>query len=134
MPDIKRITSPSLSEPEPPLFCNCLVVGDQIIMSGMTAGDGKGGVLGDGSPYDQARQCFLKIETMLEAAGATLDDAVKFTYYLTDMAYRSDLARARQEFLVGRETCATLVEVSGLANPGIFVEIDAIAFIGATRV
>ena len=98
-------------------------------MSGMTAGDGKDGVLGDGTPFDQSRQCLFKIKNLVEAAGCTLDDVVKLTIYLTDIHDRAEFGRARAEFFKGVMPCSRLVGITALAQPGLVVEVDAVALL-----
>ena len=129
----RQVTSDRVSEPAGPSYSNCLVVGDTVYLAGMTAGDGKGGILGDGTPYGQARQCLLKIRRMLKAAGCSMRDVVKLTVYVTDIAIRPDQARARAEFFSPPMPCSTLVQVGALAQPGIVIEIDATAVIQRRR-
>jgi enamine deaminase RidA (YjgF/YER057c/UK114 family) len=76
---------------------------------------------------DQARRAFRKIETLLRASGATMDDVVKLNVYVTDITKRSEISAARREFFRGDFPCSTLVGISSLAQPGLVVEIDAIA-------
>ena len=128
---IEQITTPAVPEPSANIYSNCLKVGDQLILSGMTADDGAGGVIGGTSPYEQSRACFSRIQKLVEAAGGTLADVAKVTIYLTDMAYRADLGRARAEFFQGRMPASTLLGVSALARPEFVVEIDATVFLGA---
>jgi len=128
---IEQITTPDVPEPSPNIYSNCLRVGDQLILSGMTADDGAGGVTGGTSAYEQSRACFSRIQKLVEAAGGTLSDVAKVTIYLTDMAHRPDLGRARAEFFQGRMPASTLLGVSALARPEYLVEIDAAVFLGA---
>ena len=132
MPKMKKITTPKVPEPNPAIFDNCRVVGDTVYMAGMTAGDGKGGAIGGDSMYEQARACFRKIKDLVEAAGGSLGDVMKMTIYVTDMAGRPDLGRARNEYFPpGQGPCSTLVEVKSLAQPGLKIEVDATAVLGA---
>lgn len=126
---LEQIISPLVPEPEPNIFSNCLLSGKQLYMSGMTAGDGKGGILGDGTPYDQSRQCLIKIKNLVEAASCTLDDVVKLTIYLIDIHDRSEFGRARAEFFKGVMPCSTLVGITVLAQPDLVVEVDAVALL-----
>ena len=95
----------------------------------MVASDEAGGVVGGDSTYEQARACFAKIAGLVEAAGGSLADVAKLTVYLTDMADRPQLARARNEFFAGRMPASTLIGVSALAEPHYRVEIEAVAFL-----
>lgn len=126
---LEQIISPLVPEPEPNIFSNCLLSGKQLYMSGMTAGDGKGGILGDGTPYDQSCQCLIKIKNLVEAASCTLDDVVKLTIYLIDILDRSEFGRARAEFFKGVMPCSTLVGITALAQPDLVVEVDAVALL-----
>lgn len=120
---------------EPPradMFSNARLVGDQLFVSGMHAGDGAGGVLGDGSTYDQARQALTKIQHLVEAAGGVMDDVVALRLYLTDVTEKAEAGRARAEFFTGDFPCSTLVGTSGLVDPRLTIEIEAHAVIGSS--
>ena len=127
---IQRVTSPKLQEPAPGTWSNCRVHGNQVFIAGMTAGDGKGGVLGDGSMYDQAKQTFTKIKHLIEAAGGTMNDIIRVDIYVTDITRREDVWKARKEFFTCDFPTSTLVEVRALAIPQLHVEVYAIGFLG----
>ena len=124
---VRQVSSERVSEPAGPTYSNCLVAGNLVFLAGMTAGDGKGGIAGNGTPHGQARQCLLKIRRMLKAAGCSMKDVVKLTVYVTDIGIRPDVTRARSEFFSPPMPCSTLVEVKGLADPRFVIEIDATA-------
>jgi enamine deaminase RidA (YjgF/YER057c/UK114 family) len=75
----------------------------------------------------QARQTFENLRTVLEAAGTSLAGLVSTTTYLTDVARVRDLGRVRAEFVVGPPPAGTVVGVTGLAVPGMLLEISAVA-------
>ena len=127
----RTISSPYVPAPPPNLFTNAKLVGDTLYVSGMHAGDGKGGVVGDGSTYAQAREALTRIRHLVEAAGGTMNDIVKLGVFATNIADRLEISRARREFFTGDFPCATLVEVKGLVEPKLTVEIEAVAVIGA---
>ena len=129
---MQRVTSPKLSEPAPGTWSNCRVHGNQFFVAGMTASDGKGGVLGDGSMYGQAKEAFTKIRHMVEAAGATMNDIIRLDIYVTDITQREGVWKARKEFFTGDFPTSTLVEVRALATPEQHVEITATGFIGGS--
>jgi len=124
---VRQVSSERVSEPAGPTYSNCLVAGNMVFLAGMTAGDGQGGMAGNGTPHGQARQCLLKIRRMLKAAGCSMKDVVKLTVYVTDIGIRPDVSRARSEFFSPPMPCSTLVEVKGLADPRFVIEIDATA-------
>ena len=128
----KRVTSQKLPEPAPGTWSNCRVYGNQFFVAGMTANDGKGGVVGDGSMYSQAKEAFTKISHMAEAAGATMNDIIRLDIYVTDIKQREEVWKARKEFFTGDFPTSTLVEVRSLATPQQKVEITATGFIGGS--
>ncbi|MFD0900637.1 RidA family protein [Actinomadura sediminis] len=112
--------------PRPGMFSNGKRVGDRFVLSGMHAGTGEGGT------YEQARRALAKIKALVEAAGGTMDDVLALRVYLTDIADKAEVGRARAEFFTGDFPCSTLVEVSRLAEPGLTVEIEAEGVIGSS--
>ena len=130
--DKQRIYSDAVREPADKLWSNCLRVGDQIFVSGMTArGDDGETVLG-GDEYAQAKVIFTKIKNLVEAAGGVVDDVVKMTIFVTDITKNTQVWDARREFFSGDFPACTLVEVSALAKPEILVEIEALAIAGCS--
>tara|TARA_B100000676_G_scaffold252877_2_gene258447 strand:+ start:1455 stop:1865 length:411 start_codon:yes stop_codon:yes gene_type:complete len=125
MADPKRVQHPDVPEPPAETWSNCLVIGDQILVAGMTARNGTQVVADD--EYGQARAIFEKIEKLVSAAGASMADVVKVVIYVTDISRREEVWRARREFFSGDFPVSTLVEVSALAMPELKVEIEAIA-------
>ncbi len=125
MADPKRVQHPDVPEPPAETWSNCLVIGDQILVAGMTARNGTQ-VLAD-DEYGQARAIFEKIEKLVSAAGASMADVVKVVIYVTDISRREEVWRAHREFFSGDFPVSTLVEVSALAMPELKVEIEAIA-------
>ena len=126
----QRVTSPHVKEPAPGTWSNCRVHGTQFFVAGMTAGDGKGGVLGDGSTYSQARETFTKIKHLVEAAGGVMNDIIRLDIYVTDITRREEVWKARKEAFTGDFPTSTLVQVAALATPQQHVEITATGFIG----
>ena len=127
MSKIVRITSPQVSEPAPGTWSNCLVVNGIAYLAGMTAGGS------EGDEYAQAKVIFAKIRHLLEAAGGSMADILKVTIFVTDITQREKVWQARREFFTGNFPASTLVQVAALANPSLKVEIEAVAFIGASK-
>lgn len=123
----ERITTDALREPPAGLFSNALKAGNILFISGQHAGAPGGGILGDGSMEDQARQSLLKIKALVEAAGGTMINVIKLTVYVTNIAHRAEISKARREFFAADAPCSTMVEITSLAEPGLLVEIEAIA-------
>jgi len=80
-----------------------------------------------GSMLEQTRQCLRNIECNLRAAGASLSDVIWTTVYTTDMREFKEIVAAREEFFKDNLPTSTMVEVNHLSEPGLLVEIQAIA-------
>jgi 2-iminobutanoate/2-iminopropanoate deaminase len=130
---VKKVTSPQVPEPAGGIYSNCLVLGDQIFISGQTASGPDGKAIGGENMERQARTVFSKIRHLLEAAGGGMSDIVKMTVYVTDMALRPDFGRVRNEVFPGTKPCSTLVEVGALAGADMLIEVDVVAIRGAGR-
>ena len=98
-----------------------------IFLSGQLSRDAEGNLVGAGDMAEQTRQCIRNMRTVLEAAGGTLDDVVSTTVFTTDMREFKNIVAARTEFFVARLPTSTIVEVNHLADPGLMIEIQAVA-------
>jgi len=103
-------------------------VGDLVFVSGTTAGDEKGRIVGEGDIVRQTEFIYEKIARVLEAAGCTLADVVETTeYYLTLENYEKTAEVRRRVFGGPPYPAATGVQCAGLIRPGALIEIKAIA-------
>ena len=100
-----------------------------LFLSGQVAYTADGGVACRGDFKGQARGAYEAIKALVESQGGTMASIVKITTYVTDMAYRVDLAPVREEFFGKKGPASTLVEISALAHPDWMIEIEAIAVI-----
>ncbi len=82
-----------------------------------------------GSLYAQCKYSWEKIKDLLGKHGATINDIVKSTVYVTDIRFREDMRKCRAEvFPPGQQMPAqTLLTVVALARPGMLFEVDVIA-------
>lgn len=126
---MKSVSAPTVKEPKPGAWTNAKVYGNQFFISGMTAHDLEGNVVGGDSMYGQAKETFRKIRDLTVAAGAQMDDIIELSIFVTDIGQREEVWRARREFFTGDFPCCTLVEIKGLAIPSLKVEIKAHGFI-----
>jgi 2-iminobutanoate/2-iminopropanoate deaminase len=101
--------------------------GSLIFLSGQLSRDADGNLVGKGDMYEQTRQVIRNMQTVLEAAGGTLEDIVSIVVYTTDMREFKRIVEARTEFFVARLPTSTIVEVNHLADPGLLIEMQAIA-------
>lgn len=114
-------------------YSRAVRVGNVVEVAGTVAVDETGGVVGGGSPYEQARFIFSKIEKALNEAGATLGDVVRTRMFVIDISRWEEVARAHGEVFQEIRPAATMVEVSALIEPELLVEIEASAVIQRDR-
>ena len=109
--------------------------GRTIHLAGQVAMNQAGEIVGEGDLGAQAEQIFVNRAAGLAAAGATFRDVVKLTIYVTSVAELPAFRRARDRH-VNTESppASTLVQVAGLALPGLLIEIDATAVVEDGRV
>jgi enamine deaminase RidA (YjgF/YER057c/UK114 family) len=108
-------------------------VGQFVYVSGTTATDAQGQVVGAGDPYRQARQALANLEAALRRAGASPSDVVRTRLFVTNIADWEQIGRAHGELFRDIRPASTMVQVSQLIDPAMLVEIEADAVIGATR-
>ncbi len=101
--------------------------GNLVFVSGQVARNAQAEVVGRGDIKTQTRQVLENIRSVLETAGATLDDVVKVTVFVTNMEHFSQIHEVRAEFFKRDYPASTLVEVKALADRDFLIEIDAIA-------
>jgi enamine deaminase RidA (YjgF/YER057c/UK114 family) len=77
----------------------------------------------------QTRFVFRQIRNTLEKLGATLDDVVSTTTYITDMKYRPQFIEIRKEFFTMGYPASALIGVKELARPPMMIEVQAIAVV-----
>jgi enamine deaminase RidA (YjgF/YER057c/UK114 family) len=131
LPSIIRINPPELGTP--PGYSQIVDVsaGRLIFISGQTALDRDGNVVGKNDFITQAAQVFGNLAAALQTRGCTAANLVKLTVFLTDMDNLAGYREARNRFFATVTPAAapavTLVEVSKLYGPDFMIEIEAIA-------
>ncbi len=101
-----------------------------IAVSGQIALDADGALVGPGDPAAQARQVFANLGRCLAAAGASFQDVVKLTYYVTDVGFLPAIREARDEVVdTARPPASSAVQVAALFRPDMLLEIEAYAIV-----
>ena len=127
---ITRYISPKVKEPAPKLWSNCIVCDGIAYFAGLTSRNADGVTIDGKDEYEQTKIIFQKHKALIEAAGGNMADFTKLTIFVTRIENNKQVWDARSEFFSGNFPACSLVEVSKLATPKIYVEIEGIAHIG----
>jgi enamine deaminase RidA (YjgF/YER057c/UK114 family) len=120
----KKYSSGTLWEPIVG-YSRAIRVAGQIFVTGTTATDERGEIVAPGDAYGQTVQVIRNIEKALKALGGSLEDVVRTRMFVTDISRWQEYGRAHGEFFGEIRPCATMVEVSGLVDDRMLVEIEA---------
>ncbi len=102
--------------------------GPMIVVSGQVPVNADGRLVGKDDPAAQIRQVFENLTAALAAAGAGMEQVVKLTVFLTDLADLALFRRIRDEYVsTDKPPASSLVQVSALVNPDFRVEVEALA-------
>jgi 2-iminobutanoate/2-iminopropanoate deaminase len=102
-----------------------------MFISGLTARDREGTIVAPDDARGQTRQILDNMAALLAEAGATLEDLVKVTVYVRDIADFSAINEVRREYFQGVPPASSLVQVAGLADQRFRVEIEGVALLPA---
>ena len=131
-PSVRRINPPTLSAPTGYAHITVGSDGRTVHIAGQVSADATGQVIGAGNFGEQVTRVFENLRLALQAVGATFDDVLSTTTYVTDMSQLAAFREARNRILRPDQLPAnTLVQVVALARPEFMVEIQATAMLRA---
>ena len=113
-------------------YSRAVRVGPWVMVSGTTSVDEGGRVVSPGNAYGQAVFALRKIEAALDKTGARLSDVVRTRIFLTHINDWQAVGRAHAEFFGDIRPASTLVQVAGLIDPQLLVEIEVDAIVADT--
>lgn len=108
-------------------YSRLLRAGPFVVVGGTTSITPSGAICGE-TPYEQAVEIFTKILHELSRVGLTAADVIQNRIYVTDISRSDEVGRAHGDFFADHRPLATMVEVSGLIDPRMLVEIETIAY------
>jgi enamine deaminase RidA (YjgF/YER057c/UK114 family) len=111
-------------------FSRVVEAGGFVLVGGTTSVDGYGVIQGD-TPYEQTAEILRKVVHELSRCGLSAGDVVSGRLYVTDISRGDEVGRAWSEVFGAARPLMTMVEVSGLIDPRMLVEIEVVAFRGA---
>ncbi len=134
----RRVSSGAIWEPIVG-YSRAVAAGDYIFVSGCTSIRGGNLEMHDdksegadfvhpGDAYAQTRQAIANVRAALEHLGAGLTDVVRTRMYVTDISRWQEYGRAHGEAFAGVMPATSMIEISGLVDPQMLVEVEAIAY------
>ncbi|MFQ5913940.1 MAG: RidA family protein [Nitrospinota bacterium] len=122
----KEVLQPkSLWVPKAP-YSHGIKKGQIVFTAGQDARDASGKLAGVGDMAAQTEQCLKNLQAVLAEAGATLDDVVKCTVFLSDIRYFETMNEVYRTFFPDEKPARSTVEAR-LALPEMLVEVEAVA-------
>lgn len=105
-------------------YSRAVAAGDTIYVSGCTSVEG--------GAYDQTVRALATVREALAQLGASMDQVVRTRLYVTRIGDWEEVGRAHREVFAAVLPATSLVQVAGLIDPRMLVEVEAVAWTGAT--
>lgn len=106
-------------------YCRAVKAHDTIHVSGTTATNQDGEIIGVGDPFVQTKKCIQNIKTALNEFDAGLDIVIRTRLFVTNIDHFNEIARAHSQFFDDFRPATTVAEISGLADEDMLLEMEA---------
>jgi enamine deaminase RidA (YjgF/YER057c/UK114 family) len=110
-------------------YSRAVRVGDHVFVSGTVATNENGELVAPGDPYAQTIQVLENLKRALERAGSSMADVVRTRMFVTDISQWKAYGRAHGEYFRDIRPVTSMIEVKGLIDPSLMIEIEADALI-----
>lgn len=110
-------------------YSRAVQAGSEVHVSGTTATDDDGNVVGKNDPYEQTRQVLQNIKNALNETDASLRDVVRTRIYVRNIDEWEAIGDAHREVFGDNRPTTSMIEVNRLIDPDLLVEIEAVAII-----
>ena len=124
MAERKPIIPPGM--PPNPALSPGSQVGDSLYVYGQIAVDASGNVVGENDCEAQTRQVMANVQAVVKAVGGSMNNVVKITCFLTDVANYPAYSKVRAETFPSNPPASSTVIVAGLVRPELLVEVEAV--------
>jgi enamine deaminase RidA (YjgF/YER057c/UK114 family) len=111
-------------------FSRIVRAGAFVLIGGMTSVGPGGAVVGE-TPYEQTVEIIRKLQHELDRVGLGIADVIQTRVYVTDISRADEVGRAHGEVFASHRPLMTMVEVSGLIDPRMQVEIELVALVSS---
>ena len=110
-------------------YSRAVRVGDHVFVSGTVATNENGELVAPGDPYAQTIQVLENLKRALERAGSSMADVVRTRMFVTDISQWKAYGRAHGEYFRDIRPVTSMIEVKGLIDPSLLIEIEADALV-----
>lgn len=110
-------------------YSRAVQAGSHVHVSGTTATDADGNIVGEGNPYKQTKKALKNIEDALDETDASFEDVVRTRLFVTDIDEWETIGEAHGEVFGDSRPTTSMIEVTRLIDSDLLVEVEAVAVI-----